>query len=273
MAKTLTVQDVTSQLKGSKGRILVEAKQDGRFLKKLDQQLQKGLGVRTQKIAQNSADALVRGIKHHLSRGIKGARGTITKKQVYDHNANGGSDALAPVSVKMGLNGKYIRRIEYRTTFPQLSPTTIWRKQQHPGRGRFWKDYAHSGDSRGRPGLTEIAAGMKSPKVTARIKTNSLEARRANQKDPYKVDFVVSLGFGNMDFPFDQLVRRPLISGKVSDDPPEARGGKEDVFIHLEFGATTDNFGHDLSEIPARPWIRGLSANVGTQMLNVIKFQ
>lgn len=262
--KTGTVVDVST----IDDQVKVAVRQNGRFLKVLDKELQNTAGYNSQKIAQDSADALIRGIKHHMARGIKGAKSTVTRKQVREDDT-----VFAPVSVRMGLNGKYIKHVEYSTVFPQLTPTTIWRKLSHPGRGRFWKDYAHSGDGRGRPGLTELAAGMKSPKVTSDIDDISIDVRRANKKDPLKVDFVVSLGFGRMDFPFDQLVRRPLISGKVSDEAPEGRGGKEDVFIHLEFGATAVNFGGNEHPIPARPWIRGLSANVGIQMLNAIKFQ
>jgi len=268
MAKTGTIIDVSS----IDEKVKVAVKQNGRFLKVLDTGLQRTAALNSQKIAQNSADALVRGIKHHLARGIRGARGSITRKEVKAYN-DGHGGTLAPVSVKMGLNGKYIRHVEYQTIFPQLSPNTIWRKTKHPGRGKFWKDYAHSGDGRGRPGLTEIAAGMKAPKISADVEEISVGTRRANKNDPLRIDFVVSLRFGNMDFPFDELVRRPLISGKVSDEAPEGRGGKEDVFIHLEFGATAVNFSADGAEIPARPWIRGLSANVGTQMLNAIYFQ
>jgi hypothetical protein len=241
-------------------QILIEAKQNGRFLLEVNKQLKHTVGQTRKHIAESHMREAVTGIQKILSQGIKGARKTVTKKAA--------SKGLDPVSGKIKISGVSLGAVQYSYHWQQLSPHTIWNKVGEPGSGKFWLDTGGP-DRRGRPGLREIAASMRAPKVSMSTSITGLKARRADKKNPDKIDFAVTLEFGKMDFPFDELVRRPLITG--DDDAVVSstlgRLDKENVFFNLEFGATVSDY-NDRSgfDVPARPWIRGVSAKVGEQM-------
>jgi len=241
-------------------QILIEAKQDGAFRVEVNKQLKNTVGRTRKHIAESHMKEAVIGIKKILRNGISGARKTVTKKAA--------SQGLDSVSGKISISGISLGSVKYNYHWQQLSPHTIWNKMGEPGSGKFWLDTGGP-DRRGRPGLREIAASMKAPKVTMHTSITDLATRRANKKNPNKIDFAVTLEFGKMDFPFDELVRRPLITG--NDDAVINHSGndrdKENVFYHLEYGATVSEYNDRRGfEVPARPWIRGVSAKVGEQM-------
>lgn len=229
--------------------MIISAKQNGRFRIEVDRQLTAGVGRTRKSIAQNHFKEAIAGIQKILRSGIKASQ----------------------TSGSLAINGISVGNVTYNYSWKELSPKTLARKKkrQAPGAGKFWLDYGGNNDPRGRQGLREIAQTMRPPKISMNVNLEGIDDRRANKKDPDRIDFTVNLTFGEMDFPFDQLVRRPLITGdSEADGDPEAYGDgeKEDVFIYLETGFTSRGKGDKASYVPARPWIRSISAEVGEQM-------
>jgi len=260
---TATVQ--FGELYDEKNRelILLSAKQDGRFRIEVNKQLKNTVGKNRKHVAEEFMKEAVQGIQGKLRKGLSGAKSSVTKAQAKDPKGN----VFGPVEMSVTLNGISLGNVRYGTNWSQLSAATIWRKQYHPGSGKFWKDY--SGED-GRVGLADLAASMKAPKVSTHTEVVDISTRRATKKDADKIDFTVTLKFGSMGFPFDELVRRPLITGEVDAEHSTPTGNeKENVFYYLEFGV--EDSGHLKNvDIPARPWIRSLSALVGERMFDAL---
>lgn len=219
----------------NKEKILLQAKQGGGFRKQIDSELKRTAGARSKKIARGHVVEAVEGIKDVLQNGLTNPSGNIR------------------------LSGIHIGNIRYSYNWEQLKASTIARKikQGSPGANKLWLD---TGD------LRRIGATMNAPSVKVKTTAVGLDSRRANKKDPERIDFEVELTFGAMSFPFDQLVRRPLITGDANVDIPELDpedGGS--IFYYMEYGVS--NSGRSRStNVPARPWVRGVSAAVGDRM-------
>lgn len=232
--------------------ILLSAKQDGRFLIEVDRKLTATVGRTRKHIAESHFKEAIAGIQRIFRSGINAAQ----------------------TSGSLTLSGVSLGRVTYNYTWEKLSQKTLDRKakQEVVGSGKFWLDRGGVNDPRGRQGLTELADTMSPPKISMHVDVEGIDGRRANKKDPDRIDFTVNLTFGDMNFPFDQLVRRPLITGdRKADGPLEAEGdgSKEDVFIYLETGFKTRAKGAGAAKsVPARPWIRSISAKVGEQMFD-----
>jgi len=219
----------------AKEKILLSAKQNGGFRVAVDSAIKRTAGARSKSIAQGHVVEAVEGIKDVLQNGITSPTGSIH------------------------LSGIHIGDVRYSYSWDQLANVTIKRKikQDSPGKNKLWLD---TGDIR------KISASMAPPTVKVKTKAVGLDSRRANKKDPERIDFEVELTFGNMNFPFDQLVRRPLITGDINVDVPDLDpedGGS--IFYYMEYGVTGSGRTRS-TNVPARPWVRGVSAAVGDRM-------
>jgi len=275
MARTprASIQFVELYTQKNQEKLVALAKQEGGFRIALDKELQRTVGRTSKSIATKTLEEGVRGIRDRMRKGISGARSSVSKNDLKNKNSNDSSY----VAVTISFRGLYLGDVSYSTSFQQLSKWTVWRKRNHDGKGKFWKDYGSAGqDSRGRPTIESLAETLKPPKVTSRAFEESLDSRRANKKDPMRIDFSVELSFGNMNFPFDELVRRPLITGNVDSGRSSASKGrssdKESVLFHLEYGTKggRTESGKATPPVPARPWIRYVSGQVGDNLFDNI---
>lgn len=230
-------------------KIVVSAFQSERFLKVVNKQLKDGFGRKTQRIAQNHVTQAIRNIQQVLGTGISGA--TSGKKFVSAQDVDGST-------MKVGVD------------FPPLTPKTLGEKRRRNslGKGKFWLDRGKK--HKGRESLRDIAGSINVPKVTYKTKIAPLTLRKAGKGS--RVDFTVKLEFDEMNFPFDDMVRRPLIAGgEYTAESEIDSSGPDDkslVFVYLEYGVGGDRQGR--GSIKARGFIRQMSAKLGERMFDRI---
>ena len=224
-------------------KIVVSAFQSERFLKIVNKQLKEGAGRRARGIAKSHVNQAVRNLQQVLQSGITGASGG--KRKVTAHDVDGSS---MPVTV----------------SFPPLTASTLKTKNSRIGKGKFWLDRGNY--HKGRQSLRDIAASVNPPRVTYTTNIAPLTLRKSGKGS--RVDFTVTLKFDEMNFPFDDLVRRPLVRGEADDFLSEYPDSdeKSSVFVYLEYGTLNPSRG----SIQPRGFIRGMSAKLGERMFDRI---
>ena len=220
------------------GQIAVVAAQSGRFLKEVNTQLKNGFGKERHDIAAEYAQDAVNTVKRILKEGIEGAEAT--------------SGRVQGVVYPIGPRGKSAEGYSY--SFKHLAKSTRRQKRKYFGTSdRFW---AYTGE------LASFASSsLKPPKIRYHTEVYSDTVRRQGTRET-RIDFEVELTFDEMNFPFDDLVRRPLVEGEEysGDITLEGTGAGNAMKIAALEGGN--------SRMPARPWVRGVSAEIGKAMFN-----
>lgn len=248
-AKVAVLRDLQRQ----SGKIVQAFYQKGGFRIELDKQLQATTGKRSQEKARAHVKDAVKAIKDQLDSGIGGARTSSSRRDIKK------GARYSPVSGNIYVTGASFGGINYKFFWEQLSPSTIVKKRGSAGAGTFWK-FKGSGFSNS---LSAFAKGTRVPRINSKVKVVDISKRRASRLDATRIDFTVTTTFGKMNFPFDELVRRPLITGEYSDTPLGSSGnGPSSIFSYLEHGVP----GEGGWRIPPRPWIGAVSAEIGKVM-------
>lgn len=220
-------------------QIVVAAAQSGRFLKEVNAQLKNGFGRNRHNVAQNFSNEAIANVKRLLRRGFPGA-GRYSK----DYQP-------AESVVNVTASGIQIGTVSFSTVWEQLAKSTVRQKRKNFGHGRYWVDKRN---------LADYANSVRPSKVTYTTRVFTDDIRRQGDKDT-RLDFEVVLTFGEMDFPFDDLVRRPLVEGEYSEAISDTGtfAGNTMKLAALEYG----NYRQ-----PERPWIRQMSAEIGKAMFD-----
>lgn len=216
-------------------KIVLSAYNSAGFRKEVNRQLKAGFGRSRANLAQSYVNEAISTIKDKLRTGLD-RRGVIE---------SGG----------LRLGG-----VSYSYSFVDLAESTKKAKRKRIGAGKFWLDRGQT--YRGVMSLRAAAAAIRTPKISYSTQVVGVDRRRG----PDRIDFELTLRLSEMDYPLDEMVRRPLLSGEAPDAiSGDYSGGKLDVLAILEFGAMSAGSGADT---PERPWISGFAAEVGNVMFD-----
>lgn len=239
---TVQVRETSFYNEENEASIMQQAYQSAGFRKVVNTQLKNGFGRRKKRIAEQYVHQAIDTIKHYIRSGI-GVAG-----------AGGDSGTITGIGLKAS-------GAAYTYSFHDLAPSTIKRKAKYnrAGRGKFWKDRGYKWSGTGDT-LSQAIESFKYPTITHETQLVGLELR----KGPDRIDFELIIRLEKMGDPFDDLVRRPMITG---DGPEGGTVGNDDplsVLSHLEMGFHHYKAGY----IEGRPWISGFSAEIGNVMFD-----
>ena len=230
-------------------KIIVKASQSGRFLKVVNNKLKSTVATEKHEVVQNYFNDAIRSIKEVLSEGIDGA------------STNARYSTYIPGTSRVFIEGSGSkgRLASFSRGFQDLAYSTIKAKARHGGSGLF---YRMKGE------LAGAMATVQPPKVRYDTYVYSDNTRRKGSVDT-RVDFKITMKVGDIGFPFDDMVRRPMLSRSEYDAvPPTGHvANKTWVLTALEFGMEIEGR-HGTINIPPRPWIVKLSATLGEHMFD-----
>ncbi len=213
--------------------ILISAFQSAGFRTEVNSQLNNGFGRDRANIVRGFVADAISLIKDQLKTGLDQSGGI----QSFGSSAAGAS---------------------YSYSFEDLAESTIKKKRGRLGADSFWLDWGE--DRKGRKALMNSMNSVHNPKVTHDTRLVGLDLRHG----PDRIDFEINIEIKKMISPLDDLVRRPLMTGEVSEAYSTGDNGKLNVLAFLDFGTKS---GRGKSKgMPARPWINEMSATIGNLM-------
>lgn len=207
------------------------------FRREVNRQLKNGFGRSRANLAQGYVSEAIQTIKNKLNTGL---------------NQSGAIDG----------DGFHLGGVSYSYSFVDHTIATKRAKKNRIGAGKFWLDWGKP-NKRGVEPLRAAMSSIRPPKVRYSTEVVGVDRRRG----PDRIDFEMTIGLSEMDYPLDEMVRRPLITGEATDAiSGDYSGAKLDVLAILEYGA----YGSGLYgvDIPERPWISGFAAEVGNVMFD-----
>ncbi len=267
MARVATATLNEFVLRGGRGEevLLAAARRKGGFTIAIERQLRRTVLDNSKRIARKHTQAAVQSVRQNMMFGFGGAQAYAAKSE------KSASTESVSVNVQtVSPDGEPVRFAN--PLFRQLHPSTVRAKASNPGRGKFWQHYGSRGvDAAGRETFYQIASGLSAPKVYGTTRVLAESERREFRNSPNRIDFMVGLSVGPMQYQFEELVRRPLISGQERYGGKfklrGRRASKENVIVYLELGADGRRY------VPARPWIRDLSATFGRRLYQKLRNQ
>jgi hypothetical protein len=211
---------------------MISAYQSAGFRREVNSQLKNGFGANRANIARGFVEDAIAIIKENLKVGLEQS-GTV---ESFGIHAGGAS---------------------YSYYFDDLAESTKKKKRGRIGENKFWLDW---GGDHPRVSLMDAMNAVHTPKVTHSTRLVGLDLR----KGPDRIDFEINIEIKKMISPLDDLVRRPLMTGEVSEAYSTGDNGKLNVLAFLDFGTKS---GRGKSKgMPARPWINEMSATIGNLM-------